>query len=297
MLAPPWELSQPWWGYRTSKIDFNATRPAIASWNDAFFDDRQVVERLREKTPPLAQAAWTNELPSARLEHAVAWMQAQTSFSGFHTSLANARPLETVIADGAANNFEKALLLERLLSDNGVKAQLAFVGRNRGLFFDPEFPLSERFDHMLVWVLPQGDIHESLFVDPSCEACGVGQIPDWSGGRTAAILGQRFDTFYAKTIANMHFEIVHGKSPGPSLRVAFAEATLAANGDVKVHKSYTLLGTTAVDAMLEERKKPTPAGKLPAWLETLSPTEDVRRASRASDLPTHACALRAGLRT
>ncbi len=186
-LAPPWRADQPWWAYRTRSA---WRRVVLDSWAQMLspiahylYDDARFAAKL-------TRPAWKAASVSERVSQAVQECFASTTFRGFNAGVNSAKGVALTLKEGKANNVDKTLLLFQLLSDNGVEAEFALTSRDRSLQFDPQFPMSSAYDHVLVIVPLQGDLATPLFIDPSCEACAVGQLPAWSQGRAAALIAR-----------------------------------------------------------------------------------------------------------
>jgi hypothetical protein len=186
--------------------------------------------------------------------------------------------LREVFANGAADNFEKAELLYAALRAVGVGASFVATGRNPGLTFDHAFPLPGHFDHLLLQVLKQPDVAEPFFVDPSCEACAPGQLPDWDDDREGLALRDHRN-FGLGADYQTEFVSLHGQPAAQARgeRTTF-EATLGPSGDTSGTALYERAGSRAVDYMINVREWSVDKRR-----ETLE-----RRFQRVPSMRTHA---------
>src|SRR5262249_23209154 len=152
----------------------------------------------------------------------------KTDLIGFVDSLGGHQPLKEVLATGRANNFDKVLLLGKLLSQSDVSFKYALVARSPERYLDPNFPMLVGLDHLIVYVPEQRGIEQLLFVDPSCEHCGVGQLPAWLVGRIALVSPAAFGWLQSDSL----FKPIVGEPPLPDVGRTRVEAQLDLSGAV-----------------------------------------------------------------
>jgi hypothetical protein len=235
-------LVEPWWVYRLQSLTNAAgfTRRLMEDWSSA------VAEPARTLGMPLGtmtvDAAPCNGETRCVVATALKALHAQFSFAGFVPYQEVYKPTTRA---GRANNFDKARILSRALRLLGVPAELVLVGRDRSLAIDPSFPMLNRFDHAIVYV-PQID----LFVDPSCEACAVGELPQWSADRKAIVLGETPGIRRALVTAR----IVDLPAARPDVARSTLETTIGGDGKLAGSWSLSVNGKRAVE--LATREKP-----------------------------------------
>jgi Domain of Unknown Function with PDB structure (DUF3857) len=257
LLSPPWELVEPWWAFRVRGYHrYRLDRTIYNRWSDVM---QLLAEKLYFESDKYFKGAQL-KLPAecghdrrCALDQALAFVRARTALSGFVSSLGDARPVKEVLAEGAANNFEKTLLLRGVLSVLGVESYYALAGRSASLFFDHDFPLPGQFDHMVLYVPVQPGVAEVLFLDPSCEACAAGQVPGWLEGREAMVL-QADDSLLLGTRVRTTFMQVKGAAAPANYQRRQLEATLDATGNLSGTLVIERHGQEAVDRRLTTRR-------------------------------------------
>jgi hypothetical protein len=160
------------------------------------------------------------------------------------------RPADEILASHVANCAEKALLLYGALTAAGVRSSFVFVSRDDTLV--PEAPSLQGLDHLLVRVDRQADVDEPIYVDPSCEACALGQLPPWSNDRLAIVVG-RYRGLSVEPETPV--EIVHLEAPTPlaSVHRVLIDATLASNGSFSGRIQQEYDGQPGVDLRIRTR--------------------------------------------
>jgi hypothetical protein len=283
LFAPPPSVTEPAWAIALTKI---ATRGRLVglfdSWSHAlagmaeFFYEKKGSDYASAALKPSLQGCG----PGLRcaVERAVALVDDKTELSRFVID-PDLRPLKEVLASGLANSMEKALLLRSALAAVHVNASYAWVARDLDRDFDPKFPSSERFDHLLVRVDQQPGIDTPLFIDPSCDACSVGQLPQWSNYRQALAFG-KWSASGASSQPETPVDIVQLNADEAKANVhrQMIDATLDPNGTISGRISDEFRGEAAVEFRIKSR----------SWLD------DRWRTELESDL--HARAPTAALR-
>jgi hypothetical protein len=163
-----------------------------------------------------------------------------TSFNG----TIEMRPIAELVATRTASNHEKALYLWALLKAAGVDVRLAASARKNSARIHESFPSSAPFNHTLV-LAPGG-----LWLDPSCEHCDVGTLPDWSRDTRALPLSVRSSDF-GEELWSDGFVDVKGAVATAGHRTRRYEVTVKDSGDVDVIVDEEAVGGDATDVHLD----------------------------------------------
>jgi hypothetical protein len=92
-------------------------------------------------------------------------------------------PVQTVLQRGYGDCKDKAALLAMLLADVGVHAVPVLVAGADGVELDPELPMLEVFNHLLLF-LPE----EGRYLDPTLPRTPAGYLPSHVAGRAALVI-------------------------------------------------------------------------------------------------------------
>ncbi len=256
-LAVPWEISEPWWAFRSNFYERRLDRQYVYdSWPNAM---KEFAKKLYIDNDKFFKGAdlkiATPDCGANRrcvVNHALSFVRDKTDINAFKTNMSKARSMKEVLASGYASNFEKTLLLWGILKTSGVVAHFAVVDRNGAPTFDHDFPLPGQFDHLFLHVPKQAGIADGWFVDPSCEQCTVGQLSDWIKGREALIVVAEAKV---TTDAEVRIEFVSldagAQFPNGWTRVH--ELHLDTAGSLTAKNLRTQYGTTAIDARIVNR--------------------------------------------
>jgi hypothetical protein len=242
---------EPWWMYRTISWKYpNRVAKGLSDWNRAV---GHLHPRLVEKEDMSGPTPADKPCDTARcrIEAALNQVRTEVPLTAFHDYL-DARPLETVKASSEANNHEKALYLYSLLKQGNIDAHLAVMRRNRAPY-TATFPSPDWFDHMVVYV-PQaahggaGD----LWIDPSCEFCGLGQLPSWSHGSDAMVVSVA-DGEWGKELRAAAAMPAAGEQTGIGETTRRLGVQVATNGDVTLSIEQEVKNAEAVDTHIAIR--------------------------------------------
>ena len=267
-FAPPPSVTEPAWALALTRM---ATRRQLIglfdTWSHAlagmaqFFYDKKASDYASAALKPNLQGC----APGLRcaIERAVTLVDDKTELSRFVIE-PDVRPLKEVLASGLANSMEKALMLRSALDAAHVNASFAWVARDLSRDFDPGFPSSDHFDHLLVRVDKQPGIDTPLFIDPSCDACSIGQLPPWSNYRQALVFG-RGKAWGTSSQQETPVDIVqlNADEPKASVHRQLIDATIDTNGAMNGRISDEFRGEAAVEFRIKSR----------SWLEERWRTE------------------------
>lgn len=247
VFAPQERTAAPWWIYRITELRSakGGAEPGLIAW------DRAVPWVIYENVVEQKPIAGFAKLDAGKCHGDVkclvteALAQARTrEWTGFTEQLEMRDP-EEIEQSGTANNLEKALLFWSLLRSADVEAHLALLARTPGFPVNKTFPSPAWFDHAVVLVPGLGD----TFVDPSCEACAPGQLPEWDRDVEALVVRPRSDHWRIDT----EWKPVAGQAlPDNEHRVVY-DATVHKTGDVEVSLEEIVTGETAMLTRLETR--------------------------------------------
>lgn len=136
--------------------------------------------------PPLPACAGPDRV-RCLVDGALAISRARAPFDGFAGWSKN-RPLAEVLAAGAGRGFEKAALVLRLLRDAGLTVEPAFTARALRRTLDHDFPSLRPLDHLVLRLPAQPGLDAPLWIDPACDHCKPGELPDWSRALQTIVL-------------------------------------------------------------------------------------------------------------
>ena len=187
--SPPTADRVPWWLLRVidyrdgvNVVRLNDTWVRALSWR---LQEKLLKGKDMEGVEPVGVSACNGDrdcIASALLRA----LRERSHFGGFADFL-TARPLKEVLASRSANSDEKALLLWQMFKNAGVDAYFGVTARgDRGAIVE-DFPSSYWVDHSVLY-LPATTTAPAHFIDPSCEACTLGELPPWSIGRRAVVV-------------------------------------------------------------------------------------------------------------
>jgi hypothetical protein len=249
MRRPTRELG-PWWIYRT--IEWRtprALRLGVSSWARASGEfHNRIINNKDLDGFDVRHAEGCNGDVRCVVGSGLKTLREDVKLSGFTSSLA-ARPLAEVKASGAANNQELALALMTMLKRADVDAKLALMSRAAFTPAVESFPASTWLNHALVAVT-MGD--QRLWVDPSCEACGVGELPTWSHGGRAVVLYEGDSPYGGTELRNDAFQTVTGKRTMAGKTTRSVRQKLDDAGDCELDVVVTHSGEPAVDVVVQQ---------------------------------------------
>jgi hypothetical protein len=154
------------------------------------------------------------------------------------------RPAQKALDAKSATNFEKARMLWKLLSRAGVNAEYAYAARYLDGHYDKKAPI-DGLEHQVIWIPPQLDISDGLFVDPSCEFCRVGEVPEWDQGVEALILHATRSALQKDAKVEVEFKTMSGKTPLARQAQATFQLRMEESGDANVALNVAYQGEEA----------------------------------------------------
>lgn len=182
IYSPDWTMRDPFWKFARIPSD------GVPKWEEAvsyigrilYSDEKDTVDGF---TTGLSRSDAACQTRACLIDHALAYVRKATDSVG-GGSFYSIRPLKKVVGGRDANRFEKAVLLYQALDDLGIPAFYGLATQLYSRPTDTSFPSADWFNHLVVVVAnAQG---QRIVLDPSCEHCGRGKLPD--GTRGAQIL-------------------------------------------------------------------------------------------------------------
>src|SRR5262249_37086891 len=143
-----------------------------------------------------------------------------------------------------ATNFEKARLLWKLLERANIKAEFAYCARFLIGHLDMKSPVPN-FDHQLLWVPTQPGLAAGIFVDPSCDFCRTGEVPEWDQGVEAMIVHAIKRPLENLPRVNMEQKKIEGQIPLPRQFHTTAHVRIGETGDAEVTLAIAAQGLDA----------------------------------------------------
>jgi hypothetical protein len=255
-LAPPWQLIEPWWALRTPGMHFGVkTTRRFDSWQHAVADDGRWLYQSglewAKATPISIDVKACGADRRCKVQRAFEFVRDKAPLSAF-SSVLKRRDLKDVLASRHADSVEKTMLLWAALRSVGVDGRFALTNRSRGLLLEHDFPAPDRRDHVILQLAREPGSADPLYLDPSCESCAVGQIPDWIEGREALVLTNHFEAASGNDL-DTEFDRVVGASSAPSLIRHVIEVQLKPGGDATGSFIVESSGRDAVDDQIETR--------------------------------------------
>lgn len=247
-FAPQPRTGAPWWIYRITELRSakGGAQPGLVAWDRAvpFVFHAAVAENgAIEGFPHLSTGVCSGAVECV-VERALDRAR-EKEWTGFAEQL-DVRDPEEIEVSGTANNMEKALLLWSLLRSADVEAHLAMVARAPGFPVNKTFPSAVWFDHAVVFV---PGLRGGTFVDPSCEACAIGQLPEWDRGVEALVARSKGNHWQIDT----EWKPMAGEPLAQNDRKIVYAAKIAPNGDVTVDLEEIAWGEEAAEVRLRSR--------------------------------------------
>jgi hypothetical protein len=236
-----------WWGMRVLQFSGDEwVAGKYNTWNNAM---RQTADILYfrsgdyfEGFEPTVQVAGCADV-ACRVDRALADLRTLAPFSGFGAEYP-LRSARKVLETRAASNFEKARLLWRMLARLGVRAEFAYASKYLEGLFDRNAPISA-LEHQLVWLPAQAGLAKPMFVDPSCEYCRAGELPEWDLGAPAVILHATKEPLAERPEVEVEPRTIEGASAMPRASREHFRVRLSEAGDAEVALSLESRGEAA----------------------------------------------------
>lgn len=184
------EQRDPWWVWTVRQISrYQVTVDIDRDWNAALqwtAKDFYYGEKYEAGfKPTVPHGPCQGPVKLCLISDALAWLRKEAPFSRFG---GQAESAQKVLTDAKASDKDKARLLHILLKQAGVESKLAVSARYLSASKDYEFPAAIGFDHWLLFLPEQEGVPVAQWVDPSCEYCGVGELPPWSLDQEALVV-------------------------------------------------------------------------------------------------------------
>ena len=189
--TPHKQFTNPWWAMSIVQMHFRRQVFDVSTrWEHALkrIHERLVREPgkdLKDFKSPIARVE--GEARLATIDRAFTWARDVLRNDDWQ-DFDDQRPLATVVGTGRAGNFERARLLQRMLAEAGVRADVALLRRWQTGVFDRDVPSAVWFNHMVVVVPKQDGVPERTWLDPSCLFCGPGKLPAWDRDTEAVVV-------------------------------------------------------------------------------------------------------------
>jgi hypothetical protein len=267
-FSPHWTFTEPRWAWRVLAYqDRGLNTDWLRNWKDvverkgrAFFVDDALEKGL---AVPLDVTGCADV--KCKVERAMKLMVERTTTLGVPWS--RQEKLASALASGKTSVVERALLLKFLLAREGLDVWLGYGTGKLSQQAAQDFPRLAQFDHLFVFLPAQQGLAREVAVDPSCDYCGFGQLPDWFQGTPLYVFKSRPNLGDVLTADRW----VHlGEVESPASRfVVKHQAELHPDGTLSAEISVRVFGNTA--QAHRERSVQWPAKKLAkSEQETLS---------------------------
>lgn len=245
----PVDDHRPWIDFRVRQWIFKASRQDLEyDWGTTLEgrvttledDDAAYYEDYEPLTLPTCPATGPDRV-GCIVDGAMAVTRDKAPLYRFRSWGAN-RPLDEMLKAGEASAFEKGVLMSRLLRDAGLEVEHAFLSRNISAPIDHANPSARRLDHLVLRLPPQDGLDAPLWIDPSCEHCARGELPDYSRGLQTIIYDDEADEGEETRV-----EVARGEAPGADMVRETYRVTLAPDGVTKIVNEATRSGLPAAE--------------------------------------------------
>jgi hypothetical protein len=252
LWAPAEHTGAPWWIYRITELRSarGGEEPGLVAW------DRAVPNSIYEPAAEDKPIAGLSRLDAGDckgdqrclIDRALERVRSK-ELSEFVDAMEVREPKE-MEPSVTLNNVEKSVWLWSLLKSVDVPAKLAVIATSPGFPVNKTFPAPAWFDHALVVVPGQGGA-SSLFLDPACEACAAGQLPEWDRGVEALVITPKGNHMVLDTA----WAPVTGTPLSLNEHRTTYDAVVADNGDVELTVDDTYAGEAAIWTRLRTREE------------------------------------------
>lgn len=186
---PHWTFTEPRWawrvlGYKSSTL---VTDNWYREWSDIVesfarraFLDSTTFEGLTAR-PDLSKCADAQ----CKVTAATDWIRQKTSTLGVATD--RQFKLGEAFQSAKASNFERAMILRKVLEEAGVDARLAFTTQLLARQTARTFPEWEQFDRLLVYLPAQPSIPRPVAIELEAEYCAAGTLSPTVVGQPAFV--------------------------------------------------------------------------------------------------------------
>ena len=176
--APHASFLGPAWAFRLMKID---RTPYLETWEDIV---ASMASRFDTSAFPLTPDLAGCDDWRCKVERVLGPLR-RTRTDGVDWD--RSQPLAQAMASGRMSSLERALATKKTLERLGAEVELVFSSGRLNRQFSRGFPRASQFDRALVRLPVQRGNPTELVVDPSCDACEVGELPEpWSGANAFA---------------------------------------------------------------------------------------------------------------
>jgi hypothetical protein len=248
LWAPGEHTGAPWWIYRITELRSarGGEEPGLVAWDRAV--PFSIAEHAIEDKPIVGlsrlAAGDCNGDTRCLIDRALERVRSK-ELNDFVHEMEVREPAE--MEQGITlNNVEKTLWLWSLLRSVDVPARLAVLARSPAFPITKTFPAPAWFDHAVVVVPGQGG-GPPMFLDPSCEACAPGQLPEWDRGAEALVITSRGNHWQIDTA---WMPVTGAPLPANEHRTNYDADT----GDVELTVEDTFVGEAAMLTRLMTRE-------------------------------------------
>lgn len=237
-FTPHWSKRRPFWEARVRRFLWrHEYSPVTQTWRDTY---RSFAERLYTRDKAFfdgfdldVPAADCGEDVRCKATRAVVLVRERAELGSLANNFYEVRPAGEVLAEGRANSFEKAVLLFGALEDRGIDARFALLPRRFGRKVDKRAPSHRVMSHIVLYLPKQRGLQDELWIDPSCEWCSLGELPDWSRDMETLVIGFEEKAFQRKE-GLAEWRVARGKPAPPTRQLHRYDARLKQNGDLHV---------------------------------------------------------------
>lgn len=197
------------------------------------------------EAPPLPDCPEGIMQTMCRVKAALAVAREEAAFDGLANSFfGQVEPLSRVLAEQAANQYEKVVLVGRLLRDAGLEVQYAFGVRPATGRVNPDYPDVWPLNHMLLYLPDQPGLAGPMWLDPGCEHCAPGELSDYSEGAQMFLI-EYADAMLDRPEVKAKRVVARGKAATPDRVHNHLAVQLDADGAATVTLEETYEGMRA----------------------------------------------------
>lgn len=237
-FTPHWTARRPWWEARVKRFLWrHSDFPVTQTWRDTYrFIAEDLYTRDDELFAGFDLSLDDDECGDAvrcKATRALSLVRERAEMGSLADGFHEVRPVKKVLAEGRANSFEKAVLLFGVLDDADVDARFAVLPRRFERKVDKRAPNRQAMSHVVLYLPRQAGLDEELWIDPSCEWCSLGELPDWSRDVETLVIGFEEKAFQRKE-GLAEWRVATGKPAPPTRQVHRYQAKLDEDGDLHV---------------------------------------------------------------
>ena len=205
----------------------------VFDWYRSVISGRKIVsDEMREAVRKLTTGVSSPAEKAARIYRHVA---SEIRYVGFEFGIGGIRPRRTdqTYASRMGDCKDTALVLEAMLEEAGLQADLSLVRTYDNGAFDPGVPHLGFFNHALCCVYLDGP----LFLDATADYTGLRDLPECDRGISALVIGEKGCRFVSTSDSGLNGNAV----------TIYNRIALEAGGSARIKRTLRKQGPSAVE--------------------------------------------------